>query len=310
MNPYYREYADLLRERFGCKVQKISIDSGHQCPNRDGTLGTGGCIYCNNSAFTPAYTAGGRPSVTEQLQRGIAFFRRKYADMRYLAYFQAQTATNTSVPEFLNQIDEARSTDGVAGIVIGTRPDCLPDDLLRALAALNRQLPVMVEFGAESSHDATLRRVNRCHTWQTVCQAIHRTADAGIDTGIHLIMGLPGETRAMMLDTVRRVNELPVSSIKFHQLQVVRGTPLAREYSRNPSVVTPFTLDDYLDLCADIVAILRPDIAIDRFTSQTPDALLVAPRWGLKNHVFTARLHALLRERLAENSPKSCIIKK
>lgn len=297
VNPYYREYSDLLRERFGCKVQKISIDSGHPCPNRDGTLGRGGCIYCNNAAFTPAYTEGGKPSVTEQLQRGIAFFSRKYPEMRYLAYFQARTATNASVPEFLSQIDEARRTDGVAGIVIGTRPDCVPDELLSVLADINRELPVMVEFGAESSHDATLRRINRCHSWQTVREAVSRTAVAGIDTGIHLIMGLPGESREMMLDTVRRVNELPVRSIKFHQLQIVRSTPLAARYARDPAVVTPFTLDGYLSLCTDIVDVLRDDIAIDRFTSQTPADLLIAPRWGLKNHVFTARLHAMLRQK-------------
>lgn len=294
MNPYYREYGDMLTARFGTKVQKISVSTDARCPNRDGTKGTGGCIYCNNKAFTPPYASAGT-DIDTQLEHGIAFFSHKYPRMRYLAYFQSYTSTHADHDTIMQTYTRAAAHPGVVGLVIGTRPDCMPPALLERLARLNRRTPVMVEYGAETSHDTTLRAINRCHTWADTTDAVMRTAAAGIDTGLHLIAGLPGETDDMILDTIRLVNTLPVTSVKFHQLQIVRGTPLARMVQEGTITVSPYTLNDYIDLCIRIIHTLRSDIAIDRFTSQTPPALLIAPQWGLKNHEFTHLLHRALK---------------
>lgn len=294
-NPFYKDYATFLSAIFGSgKVQKLSIDLGHSCPNRDGTIGRGGCIYCNNATFSPGYTAASA-DVIAQLEEGKAFFARKYPQMRYLAYFQSYTSTHgRPIAELMEQYRVAADYPGIVGLVIATRPDCMPAALLAGLSELNKQVPVIIEYGVESSHDATLRLVNRCHTWQQAADAVTRTAAAGMHVGVHLIMGLPGEDRAMMLQTVRRINALPVSTVKFHQLQVVRGSRLAAMVEKGQMMVPVFSLADYLDLCVDLVDTLRPDIAIDRFTAQSPAQLLIAPRWGLKNHEFTALLHKRL----------------
>lgn len=294
MNPYYKEYSDYLSEFFEGKVQKLPLDAGFTCPNRDGTLGRGGCTYCNNSAFSPD-TGARRLDVGLQLEDAGRFFGRKYKDMRYLAYFQSYT-NSYGDPDYLMKLyGEALSVDGVAGLVIATRPDCMPDSLLERLSVLNRRNPVFVEYGAESSHDATLRAVNRCHTWADTVSAVTRTSAAGLQTGLHLILGLPGETRKMMLQTVDRVNDLPVNTVKFHQLQILKGTRLAADYEAGRSDVRVFSAGEYADLCAEIVVRLRKDIAIERFVSQSPDNMLIAPRWGLKPGEFTKLIH----ERLA-----------
>lgn len=289
MNAWYRDYADYLSERFAGKVQKISVNADLICPNRDGTKGRGGCAYCNVASFAPDYTMHG--SVAEQLAEGRRFFSRKYPQMRYLAYFQSYTNTHGDIDRVLALYREAIAQPDIVGLVIGTRPDCMPDSMLEVLADINRTHRVIIEYGAESSHDRTLERVNRCHTWADTVDAVMRTHAAGLDTGLHFIMGLPGETRPMMLTTIDRINELPVDTVKFHHLQLIRGTRLAAEQ------VPVFELDDYLHLCADIVARLRPDIAIERFVSSAPANLLIAPRWGLKNYQFTHLLHNLLASR-------------
>ena len=297
MNPYYREYSDYLRDTFGeGKFQKITINIGLGCPNRDGTTGRGGCTYCNNAAFSPAF-ASARNSVTRQLADGKNFFRKKYPTMRYLAYFQSYTSTHGEVEAVVRQYEEAMSDPEVVGIIIGTRPDCVSDELLDRLAALNGKKKVIVEFGAESTHDSTLEFVNRCHTWAATVDAVQRCAARGISTGLHLILGLPGEDRAMMLQTVDRVNALPIDTVKFHQLQLVRGTRMAADVESGKYEVETFDVDDYIDLCCEIVGRLRRDIAIERFVSQSPDNLLIAPRWGLKNYEFTAKLQKALKNR-------------
>lgn len=218
--------------------------------------------------------------------------------MRYLAYFQSYTNTYGAVSDLINLYTEALSVQNVEGIIIGTRPDCMPDDLLSALSDLNLTKPIFIEYGAESSHNSTLQAVNRCHTWEQTVDSVMRTHQKGLSVGLHFILGLPGETRQMMLETVDRLNDLPVDSAKFHQLQIVRGTKLADEYLKNPSIVTLFEVDEYISLCAEIIRRLRPDIAVERFVSQSPDNLLIAPRWGLKNYEFTN----LLFNRLAEQT--------
>lgn len=297
MGKYYRDYADFLSEHFSGKVQKLTVDAGFSCPNRDGTLGRGGCVYCNNASFSPGL---GKGAVTAQLEAGKRFFARKYPRMRYLAYFQSYTATHGATDRLLPLYREALSVDGVEGLITGTRPDCMPDSLLDALRDLGR--PVMVEYGAESSHDSTLAAINRCHTWTAVTDAVERTAAAGIPVGVHLIMGLPGETEDMMLETVERVAALPVDTLKLHQLQIIKGTTLAREtvacddgvFRFHGLPLRQFEVEEYLELCVKVVEMLNrlnPRIAIERFTSQAPAGMLLSPRWGLKNYQFTNLLH-------------------
>lgn len=296
MNPFFKDYSAFLSEHFSGKVQKLTVDAGMTCPNRDGSLGRGGCIYCNNTSFSPS-TGVKRRSVAEQLEDGKHFFARKYPEMKYLAYFQSYTNTYAPIDELLSLYREALRVDDVVGLIIGTRPDCMPDGLLYSLTEINRSKPVIVEYGAESSHNVTLNAINRCHSWQQTVDAVVRTNRAGLPVGLHFILGLPGESKSMMLETVDRINELPVDCVKFHQLQIVRGTILANRYSKNQINVVPFELDEYLDLCTSIVQKLRKDIAIERFVSQSPDKLLIAPRWGLKNYEFTNLLFKRLKEK-------------
>lgn len=300
----YTDFSDFLANLFpDKKVQKLSIDAGHNCPNRDGTLGIGGCIYCNNNTFTPAYCHESG-SVSAQITAGKQFFARKYPHMEYLAYFQAYTSTHAPLDELIKAYEEAMSCSGVCGLVIGTRPDCMPEELLNYLAEVNaHRIPVIVEYGVETTHDTTLRLINRRHTSRCALDAVCRTADCNIPVGIHLIMGLPSENRELMLATVREVCNWPVSILKFHQLQIVKGTPLHRIYQAQLNgehtdfpPVTTFQLDDYLDLCTEIISIVPRHIALERFTAQSPPDLLVAPNWHLKNYQFTNLLHARLRK--------------
>ncbi|MDE5810061.1 MAG: TIGR01212 family radical SAM protein [Muribaculaceae bacterium] len=297
MNPYYLDYSEYLTRLFpGRKMQKLTVNARFTCPNRDGSKGRGGCIYCNNEAFNPSFADSSLP-VEEQLEKGKQFFGYKYPDMRYLAYFQAYTNTyGRSVDELVGLYRRALSVDKVDGVIIGTRPDCVDDVLLDKLAELDRQdSRIIVEYGAESAHNQTLQLINRGHSWEDTVKAVKMTANKNIETGVHLILGLPGETRDMMLQTIDRLNELPVSTVKFHQMQVVEGTELARRYRDNRSNVTIFEVDEYIDLCVEIIGRLRKDIAIERFTSQSPASMLIAPKWGIKNHVFVDRLQKRLR---------------
>lgn len=294
MKKLYRDFADFLSEHFGGKVQKIAVNAGFTCPNRDGTKGTGGCTYCNNQSFNPGYCAPSL-SVSEQLEQGKAFFGRKYSEMKYLAYFQAYTNTHSDdIDRLVGLYREALEVTDVVGLIIGTRPDCMPQPLLDRLT----QLPgwVMVEYGAESASDETLVRVNRCHTWADTADAVRRTHEAGLPCGLHLIMGLPGEDEAKMLATIDRVNELPVDTVKIHQLQLIRGTRMARDVEAGLYDIPRFTAEEYIELCVKLLRRLRPDIAVERFVSQSPPELLIYPRWNLKNYQFTNLLHKRLRE--------------
>lgn len=294
MKKLYRDFADFLSEHFEGKVQKIAVNAGFTCPNRDGTKGTGGCTYCNNQSFNPGYCAPSL-SVSEQLEQGKAFFGRKYPEMKYLAYFQAYTNTHSDdIDRLVGLYREALEVTDVVGLIIGTRPDCMPQPLLDRLT----QLPgwVMVEYGAESASDETLVRVNRCHTWADTADAVRRTHEAGLPCGLHLIMGLPREDEATMLATIDRVNELPVDTVKIHQLQLIRGTCMARDVEVGLYDIPRFTAEEYIELCVKLLRRLRPDIAVERFVSQSPPELLIYPRWKLKNYQFTNLLHKRLME--------------
>lgn len=292
----YREFGDFLRERFPFKAQKIAINAGFTCPNRDGSKGRGGCTYCNNQTFNPGYCQTDK-SVADQLAEGVRFFSRKYPEMRYLAYFQAYTSTYGEQERLERLYEEALSYPGVVGLVIGTRPDCMPDRLLDYLARLSEQVLVLVEYGVESTLDRTLRRINRGHDFAEAEEAIRRTAARGIAAGAHLILGLPGESRDEILGHADRLSDLPLATLKLHQLQLIRHTRMALEFERQPEDFHLFTVDEYIDLAIDFIERLDPVIALERFVSQSPKELLIAPDWGLKNYEFTARVNRRLAER-------------
>ena len=232
--------------------------------------------------------------VAQMLEKGKKFFARKYPDMKYLAYFQSYTNTHGAPLEMLlDYYRKAATVEDVIGVIIGTRPDCVPNVLLDSLSEMGRDnFPVMLEFGAESSHNATLEAVNRCHTWETTVDAVSRAVSRGLSVGLHFIMGLPGETEEMMLHTVERAVSLPIDTIKFHQLQIIKGTRFAKEYEEYPDRFKLFSPEEYARLCRKIIDIVSPTgIAIERFVSQAPEGMLVAPRWDLKNYQFTNLLN-------------------
>lgn len=282
----YNDYGAWMRRQFPFRVQKISIDAGFSCPNRDGHISHGGCTFCDNRTFNPSYCQPSK-SITEQITEGKEFFRHKYPDMKYLAYFQAFSNTYATLDTLQHRYEEALSAEDVVGIVIGTRPDCVSDEILNYLESLNRQTFMIVEYGIESVSDDTLRRVNRGHNFECSRRAIIETHNRGILTGAHIILGLPGESAE---DNVRQadiISALPIDILKLHQLQIIRGTQLAAEYERQPFNL--YTADEYIDLCRRYIERLRPDMVLERFVSQSPKELLVAPKWGLKNYEFANR---------------------
>jgi len=294
----YNDFSTFLRKYFDCKIQKISLNAGFTCPNRDGVKGKGGCTYCNNQTFNPEYCKTEK-SVKEQLEEGRLFFSRKYPEMKYLAYFQAYTNTYSELEELKEKYEDALSVDGVVGLVIGTRPDCMPDALLDYLEELNKRAFLLVEYGIESTNDDTLRRINRGHTYADTVDAVQRTAARGILTGGHVILGLPGETHDMIVNQAEMLSKLPLTTLKMHQLQLIRGTKMAHEFEEHPEDFHLYQVDEYIDLVIDYVERLRPDMVLERFVSQSPKELLIAPDWGLKNYEFTERVKKRMREREA-----------
>lgn len=284
------EYGAWLQEELGCKVQKLSVNAGLSCPNRDGRLGTGGCTFCNNETFNPAYC---KPtlSITAQIEEGKRFFSRKYPAMKYLAYFQAYTNTYAPLPHLKALYEEALAVPDVVGLVIGTRPDCMPEALLDYLTELNRRTFLIVEYGVESTNEETLRRVHRGHTYAEAAATIRRTASRGIRTGAHFILGFPWETDEELMRQADEVARLPLTTLKLHQLQIIRGTALAREYQRHPWPMP--TAEQYARLILRYIARLPKSLVLERFVSQSPPNLVIAPHWGLKNHEFADMLRKI-----------------
>ena len=291
--PYYCDYGTWIRSRFPFRVQKISVDAGFTCPNRDGRLSTGGCIYCDNRTFNPSYCQR-HDSITRQLEAGKLFFARKYPEMKYLAYFQAYTNTYASLDHLEALYEEALRVEDVVGIVIGTRPDCISDELLDYLEALNQRCFLIVEYGVESANDETLQRINRGHTFEQSRQAIIKTHERGILTGAHIILGLPGEEAEENLRQAPVISSLPIDILKIHQMQIIRGTRLAELFEREPFHI--YDVDEYIHLIANYIQRLRKDLILERFVSQSPKDMRIAPQWGLKNHEFTDRLNNYLKE--------------
>lgn len=281
----YIDFGTWLTSILGCKAQKISINAGFTCPNRDGRLGVGGCTYCNNQTFNPEYCNTDK-SIRKQLEEGKLFFGKKYPDMKYLAYFQAYTNTYGSFDELKSKYEEALSVDGVVGLVIGTRPDCVSDELYDYLEQLDKRTFLIVEYGIESVYDKTLQRINRGHDFECARIAIEKTANRNIFVGAHIILGLPGESREDIIHEAEIISDLPITTLKLHQLQLIKGTRMAEEYSEHPEDFMRFTADEYADLVVEFVSRSRPDIIFERFVSQSPTSLLAQPGWGLKNYEF------------------------
>ncbi len=280
----YKAFGPWLQEQLGTKVQKISVNAGFSCPNRDGTVGYGGCTFCNNQTFNPAYCQPTK-SITQQLEEGKRFFARKYPSMKYLAYFQAYTNTYGQLEHLKDLYEEALQVPDVLGLVIGTRPDCMPNDLLEYLTELNRRTFLIVEYGIESANEETLQRINRGHTYALSADIIRRTAACGIRVGAHIILGFPWESREELMRQADEIARLPLTTLKLHQLQIIKGTVLAEEYLKNPWPLP--TARNYIDLVLEYISHLPPSLVLERFVSQSPPEYVIAPQWGLKNYQFT-----------------------
>ena len=292
----YNDYSSYIRRTFGERVQKVSINAGFTCPNRDGSKGTGGCAFCNNSTFNPSY-CGPELTILEQIEKGTSFFRPKYQSQMYLAYFQAYSNTYGETAYLIEQYQQALSHPKVTGIILGTRPDCISDDLLTVLKEWRKDYYIAIELGAESTSDETLELINRGHSYDETIDAARRISEVGIPVGLHMILGLPGEDRAQLLQHAGEVSKLPISFLKLHQLQIVKGSAFARRFEDEPDYFQLYSSDEFMDLVVDFLELMNPDIVMERFISQAPFDLLIAPKWGIKNFEFVAKVEKRLLER-------------
>ena len=299
MEKRYNSYVDHFRAKYGDRLQKLVLDAGFTCPNRDGTVGTGGCTYCDNAAFHPGYSTPDKP-LPQQIDEGIEFHKVRYPrTSRYLAYFQAFSNTYAPLEKLRGMYSQALAHPAVEGIVIGTRPDCVDAAKLDYLASLQEAgKVVVVEYGIESCYDKTLERINRGHDFACARKAVEMTAERGLEVGAHFILGLPGETPAMLLDQCAAINALPLTSVKFHQLQLIKGTAMEKEYERCPQDFWRPGLDEYLDLIVDILERLRPDLCIERIAGEVPPRFVRQTPWGLvRNFQILRMLDARLQSR-------------
>jgi uncharacterized protein len=293
----FNAYSNYFRSIYGGRIQKVSIDAGFSCPNRDGSSGTGGCTYCNNDAFNPSYCHPTR-SVREQLFLGMEFLERRYRKPTgYLAYFQAFSNTYAPVERLEKLYNEALSVPGIIGLIIGTRPDCIDEEKLDYFRGLSEKCFIAIEYGVESCYDKTLRRINRGHTFSVAVDAIERTAEKGIKTGAHFIFGLPGESRKEMLEEADIISQLPLNTVKFHQLQIIKGTAMEREYIENPDDFNLFTFEDYIGFFINFLEILNPAIVVERFTGEAPPGFLNKQMWGKRR---TDQIVTIIEKRLEE----------
>jgi len=293
----FNAYSNYFRSIYGARVQKVSIDAGFTCPNRDGTSGYGGCTYCNNNAFNPSYCIPEK-SVSQQIREGIEFHKRRYTEaVSYLAYFQAFSNTYAPIDILIKIYQEALSYPGVKGLIIGTRPDCIDEEKLDYIKGLSERYYIAVEYGIESCYNKTLSRINRGHTFEDAVSAVERTAGLGINTGAHFIFGLPGETRKEMLDEAGIISKLPLKTVKFHQLQIIKGTAMEKEFLNNPSDFELFEWEEYLDFFIRFLERLNPSIVVERFTGEAPPRFLTSERWGKKR---TDQIVNLIEKRLEE----------
>ncbi len=294
----YNSYSGYFRRMFGMRMQKLSVNAGFSCPNRDGTLSEGGCTFCNNSAFSPSYCVPSK-SVRQQLEEGIEFHRNRYRTAgRYLAYFQSFSNTYAPLDELRGVFSQAFDLPEVAGVIVGTRPDCIDEHKLDYFADLARRYYVVIEYGIESCYDETLRAVNRGHDFACARRALEMTAERGIHTGAHFILGLPGETMEMMAGQIDTINALPLDTVKFHQLQIFRDTPMAADYAARPERYRFWAVDEYIDFFIGLLERMRPGLVVERFASEAPPRFHAGPSWGLiRNEQLWTKFERRLEER-------------
>ena len=293
----YNDFSSFIRKKFNGRVQKVSIDAGFTCPNKDGSKGLGGCTYCNNNTFNPDYCKPIKP-IKVQIKEGIEFFSKKYKAQKYLAYFQAYTNTYAPLPDLERMYEEALSHTDVIGLVIATRPDSIKDEVLDYLEELaSKGHFIKLEFGLESTKNETLELINRCQTHEEAIDAYNRAKGRGLHLGGHLILGLPGETKEDMLDHARMVSELPINTLKIHHLQIVKHTMMAHQFKNTPEMFTFMELEEYIDLIVDFLELLNPNIIVERFFSESPSSMLIHPIYGLKNFEVKHLVEKRLEER-------------
>ena len=293
----FNAYSNYFKKMYGGRLQKVTIDAGFTCPNRDGTSGSGGCTYCNNDAFNPSY-CNPTKSITTQLSEGIDFLRKRYREpLSYLAYFQAYSNTYAPIKRLKTLYDEALLYPGISGLIIGTRPDCIDNEKLDYFRELSEKYFVAIEYGVESCYDRTLRRINRGHSFRQAVDAINMTALKGIKTGAHFIFGLPGESCEEMMREAEIISALPLHTVKFHQLQIIKGTLMEKEYIENPQDFNLFSFDDYVDFFILFLEKLNPGIVIERFTGEAPPEYLLEQKWNRKR---TDEIVRIIENRLEE----------
>ena len=297
MSDRYYSYKQFLLEHFGEPVLKLPVDAGFSCPNRDGTVGTGGCTYCLNEAFSPRYCSSEK-NILQQIDEGIEFHRQRGRESNiYLAYFQSFSNTHAPLEKLQELYETALSHPKVKGLVIGTRPDCVDEEKINYLKTLSQKHFISVEYGIESCYDRTLQRINRGHDFATAQRAVEQTASKGLHTGAHFIIGLPGETVEDWLNGIELMNQLPLNSIKFHQLQIIRGTAMEQDFKQHPEEFTPLDMNSYIDLMVEMIKRLRPDISIERFAAEVPPKYLSANPWQLQRYdVILQRIRQRLEE--------------
>ena len=293
----FNTFSAYCINKYGSRLQKLSIDAGFSCPNRDGTRGYGGCTYCINDAFNPSYCSPGK-SITQQIDEGIDFHKFRYRRAtKYIAYFQPYSNTYKDISELKKIYGEALSHPMISGISIGTRPDCIDDEKLDYLQQLSETYFVSVEYGVESCYNKTLEKINRGHTFETAVDAIRKTAARTIFTSAHLIFGLPGETISDMLKEAEIISQLPLNSIKLHQLQILKDSLMAEDYKNNPSAYTLFNLDEYIKFIIEFLERLKPEIIIERLSGEVPPRFLEMSSWGL---IRTDRVMQLIEKQMKE----------
>ncbi|MCF8298492.1 MAG: TIGR01212 family radical SAM protein [Saprospiraceae bacterium] len=297
-NRRFNAYAQYFKQQFGERVQKVTIDAGFTCPNRDGSLGIGGCSYCNNDAFNPSYCTPEK-SIKQQIEEGIEFHANRYRRAeKFLAYFQAYSNTYNPLNELKEIYNQALEIQGIIGLVIGTRPDCIDKEKLEYFKEISKKKYIILEYGIESCYDKTLEKINRKHSFQQAVDAIIMTNDYGVKTGAHIIFGLPGESKEEILKEAEILSSLPLDNIKFHQLQIIKGTQMEKDYKSNPGQFSFFTLDEYIELMVDFLERLNPNFVVERFAGEVPPRFIAGPNWGLiRNDHILQKVEIRLEER-------------
>jgi radical SAM protein (TIGR01212 family) len=293
----WNDYSSYIKRIFGIRVQKISIDAGFTCPNRDGKISRGACFYCTNESFSPFYCTP-KLSVTEQLQKGIEFFSKKYKTQKYLAYFQSYTNTYGKVEDLKKLYLEALAVEGVIGLVIATRPDCIDEEIMKMLKEISKDKYLSIEYGAESTKNETLNFINRGHSWEQTIKAVELANNFQINCGLHFIIGLPGEDKTDFLNHAKKISKLNIQTLKIHQMQVLKKTKLADVYKESPELFYNLNLENYLDLMVEFLGYLNPNVVVERFTSESPKEMIIYPNWqGKKNFEISHMLEKKMKER-------------